>query len=336
VAAAKVRDVAAAAGVSVGTVSNVLNRPDQVPDATVQRVRRAITDLGYVPNHAARQLRMGQSRAVGLVVLDISNPFFADVFRGAEHEASASGLMILVGESDNDPRREEMYMDLFEEHRVRGLLICPLGQSNDRLAKLRSKGIPSVIVGRKDPAGQFASVSFDEEASGYLAARHLIEQGKQRIAFVGGPQSIRQIHDRLTGARRAVSEEPDATLEVIGTNGLSVQQGLVIGERIIERSTSHRPDAVFAANDLVALGVIQSFVMQASLRVPEDIAVIGCDDISFAQSAVVSLSSVRAPGSTLGQMAVKMLLAVGESERPDGQQQVVFQTELVIRESSRR
>ena len=192
-----------------------------------------------------------------------------------------------------------------------------------------------MIVGRKDPSGQFASVSFDEEASGYLAARHLVGQGKRRIAFVGGPESIRQIQDRLTGARRAVAEESDTTLEVMSTNGLSVQQGLVIGERIIARSARRRPDAIFAANDLVALGVIQSFVLQGSLKVPEDVAVIGCDDISFAQSAVVSLSSIRAPGSTLGQMAVKMLLAGGESERADGQQQIILQTELVIRDSSR-
>jgi LacI family transcriptional regulator len=333
--AVSVRDVAAAASVSVGTVSNVLNRPEKVAPDTVARVMAAIDELGFVRNDAARQLRAGRSRSIGLVVLDVRNPFFTDVARGAEDRAAEDNMTILLGNSDENGDRERAYLDLFEEQRVHGVLISPLGDDETRLQRLRGRDTPVVLVDRVSEDRNLSSVSVDDVVGGELAVRHLMETGRRRIAFVGGPMGIRQVADRLAGARRAVEAEPDATLEVIETESLTVLEGRTAGEAIRERAAGERPDAVFAANDLLAMGVLQALNMLGSVRVPDDVALIGYDDIDFASAAVVPLSSIRQPASLIGYTAVDLLLkeaASGEGFTPE---QVVFQPELVVRDSTR-
>jgi LacI family transcriptional regulator len=333
--AVSVRDVAAAASVSVGTVSNVLNRPEKVAPDTVARVMAAIDELGFVRNDAARQLRAGRSRSIGLVVLDVRNPFFTDVARGAEDRAAEDNMTILLGNSDENGDRERAYLDLFEEQRVHGVLISPLGDDETRLQRLRGRDTPVVLVDRVSEDRSLSSVSVDDVVGGELAVRHLIETGRRRIAFVGGPMGIRQVADRLAGARRAVEAESDATLEVIETESLTVLEGRAAGEAIRERAAGERPDAVFAANDLLAMGVLQALNMLGSVRVPDDVALIGYDDIDFASAAVVPLSSIRQPASLIGYTAVDLLLkeaASGEGFTPE---QVVFQPELVVRDSTR-
>jgi LacI family transcriptional regulator len=224
--AVSIRDVARLAGVSVGTVSNVLNKPDEVSADSIARVQEAIDELGYVRNDAARRLRAGVSSTVGFVVLDGQNPFFNEVVRGAEDEASRHGIAILVGNTDEDPAREGMYLDLFEEQRVRGVLIAPYGDITRRLTLLRERGIPAVLVDRMNVEGTFSSVATDSVVGGRIAAEHLIETGRRRLAFVGGPFDIRQVRDRLDGARWAVeSSDVDATIEVIATRALTVEEG---------------------------------------------------------------------------------------------------------------
>jgi LacI family transcriptional regulator len=330
-----VKDVAARAGVSVGTVSNVMNWPDKVSSATVERVQRAIAELGFVRNDAARQLRAGRSHAIGLVILDIGNPFFTDLARGAEDRASKAGLSIILGNSDERAERESSYLDLFEEQRMHGVLISPFGDITARLRRLRERGIPAVLVDRTSADASFSSVSVDDVAGGLLAVDHLIASGRRRIAFVGGPSEIRQVSDRLEGARSAVSAHPGVTLEVIETRALSVIEGRAAGNAILARPPADRPDAVFAANDLIAMGVLQALNMQGALHVPRDIALIGYDDIDFASAAVVPLSSIRQPSAMIGATAVEILLeeAADASLAP---RRIVFQPELVVRESTGR
>ena len=333
--AVSVRDVAAAASVSVGTVSNVLNRPDKVAPDTVARVLAAIDELGFVRNDAARQLRAGRSRSIGLVVLDVRNPFFTDVARGAEDRAAEDGMTILLGNSDENADRERAYLDLFEEQRVHGVLISPLGDDETRLQRLRGRSTPVVLVDRVSQDRSLSSVSVDDVVGGELAVGHLLETGRRRIAFVGGPMGIRQVADRLDGARRAVAAVPDATLEVVETESLTVLEGRAAGEAIRDRPAAERPDAVFAANDLLAMGVLQAFNMLGSVRVPEDIALIGYDDIDFAAAAVVPLSSIRQPASLIGYTAVDLLLNEAAARDAFTPEQVVFQPELVVRDSTR-
>jgi LacI family transcriptional regulator len=305
-----VRDVALRAGVSVGTVSNVLNRPERVSEAARDRVLAAIEELGFVRNDAARQLRAGTSRSIGMIVLDAANPFFSDVARGAEDEAALGNHGVLLGNSGEDADRERMYLDLFEEQRLLGVLISPIGDVTDRLHRLRRRGTPAVLVDRISSTGEFSSVSVDDVGGGATAARHLIDQGRRRIAFVGGPLGIRQVADRLQGAESVVAEAPGASLEAIITTGLTVAEGRRIGERLAARDTAHRPDAVFAANDLVAIGLLQALSINGSVRVPEEVALIGFDDIGWAASAVVPISSVRQPAAQIGSAAVRILVGI--------------------------
>lgn len=328
-----VKDVAALAGVSVGTVSNVLNRPDRVAPATVERVQAAIATLGFVRNDAARQLRAGRSRSIGLVVLDVGNPFFTDLARGAERRAAENDLSVLLGNSDSDPSRESRYLDLFEEQRVQGVLISPIEDVSARLRRLQMRGIPAVLVDRPSETREVSSVAVDDVAGGYLAALHLLEIGRRRIAFVGGPASTRQVVDRLSGARRAVEEQPHASLEIVETGALTVLEGRAAGEQMLSRAPSRRPDAVFAANDLLAVGVLQALVMLGSISVPDDVAIIGYDDIDFVSTSVVPLSSIRQPSELIGRRAVELLLSVIEDE--SAIENVVFQPELVERQSTR-
>ncbi|QTX03517.1 LacI family DNA-binding transcriptional regulator [Agromyces archimandritae] len=332
--AASVRDVAARASVSVGTVSNVLNRPEKVAPATVARVMDAIEALGFVRNDAARQLRAGRSRSIGLVVLDVRNPFFTDIARGAEDRAAGDELAVLLGNSDEDVGREGAYLDLFEEQRVHGLLISPLADDLPRLERLRSRGTPVVLVDREAGDRSFSSVAVDDLVGGELAVRHLIETGRRRIAYVGGPDSIRQVTDRLAGARRA-AEGTAAAIEVIPTASLTVAEGHRAGAAIRSRPRGERPDAVFAANDLLAIGVLQGLLADRDVRVPDEIALIGYDDIDFAAAGVVPLSSIRQPAQLIGSTAVDLLLREAAAGPGFVREQIVFQPELVVRESTR-
>lgn len=332
--AVSVREVAAAAGVSVGTVSNVLNRPDKVAEGTVQRVRDAIDELGFVRNDAARQLRAGRSRSIGLIVLDAGNPFFADVARGAEARADEDRLSVLLGNSDEDAARENGYLDLFREQRVNGVLITPASDDVAGIQRLADSGTPVVLVDHEIPGSGFCSVSVDDVEGGYLATRHLLEIGRRRIAFLAGPGSIAQVANRLEGARRAVAEEPDAELEVIEVPALTVLHGREAGESIVERVAAERPDAVFAANDLLAVGLMQALTILGSVRVPEDIALIGYDDIDFASATVVPLTSIRQPARLIGHTAVDLLLRSIDDPEGDYERNVRFRPELVVRAST--
>ena len=329
-----IKDVAARARVSVGTVSNVLNSRERVSTDVATRVDDAIRDLGYVRNDAARQLRAGRSTAIGLVILDVGNPFFTDLARGAEDEAMAAGYSIILGNSDEKADREAAYLDLFEQQRMRGVLISPLGDITDRLQRLRERGIPAVLVDRTTADPSFSSVSVDDIAGGALAMEHLVAIGRRHVAFVGGPMTIRQVSDRLEGARRAAALHGATKLEVIEVEALSVLAGRTAGLEIIARPPGERPDAIFAANDLVAVGVLQALVMNGStVRVPDEIALIGYDDIDFARATVFPLTSIRQPSALIGQTAVQILLE--EAADPAVQpRQVVFQPELVVRQST--
>ena len=191
-----------------------------------------------------------------------------------------------------------------------------------------------MLVDRTSVDASFSSVSVDDIAGGTLAVGHLLARGRRRIAFIGGPLEIQQVSDRLDGARTAVATHPDATLEVILIDGLTVIAGRAAGTELFARASAHRPDAVFAANDLVAMGVLQALMMKgADVRVPEQIALIGYDDIDFASAAVVPLSSIRQPSALIGRTAVEILLE--EAADPTlAPRQVVFQPELVVREST--
>ncbi|SDG60502.1 LacI family transcriptional regulator [Lentzea fradiae] len=325
-----IRDVAQHAGVSNATVSNVLNRPDVVAPATRQRVLAAIEELGFVRNESARQLRAGRSRVLAYVVLDAANPFFTDVARGVEDAARDAGLALFLCNSASDGNREREYLELLHEQRVEGILITPVDAES---AQLLDRGTPVVLVDRGATDGTRCSVAVDDVLGGELAVTHLIENGHTRMAMVGGPLSIQQVRDRREGALRAVEAAglPADALTFLETRGLQVGEGRNAGERLVGLPSSRRPTAAFCANDLLALGLLQSMTQQG-LRVPDDLAVVGYDDIEFAAAAAVPLTSVRQPREQLGRTATRLLL--GENEPGHEHRHVKFQPELVVRAST--
>ncbi|MFY1632166.1 LacI family DNA-binding transcriptional regulator [Solwaraspora sp. WMMB335] len=332
--AASIREVAQHAGVSLGTVSNVLNRPNAVAPATRKRVLDAIAELGYVRNDSARQLRAGQSRTVAIVVLDVTNPFFTDVVHGAEQVIEDAGAVLVVCNSGEDGARERRHLELLEEQRVRGVLITPVAYDHQSdLDRLHNRGIPVVLVDRGTGQAGRCSVSVDDVQGGRLAMTHLLEQGHHRIAYAGGPFSIPQVADRHAGAAAAMAEHGTGDLRVATTTSLTVAAGRRAADDVLALPVGQRPTAVLCANDLIALGVLQQLT-ERGLRVPDDVAIVGYDDIEFAGAAAVPLSSVRQPRGELGRAAAQLLLEEAESGAAHRHRHVVFQPELVVRRSS--
>ncbi|MEZ0166382.1 LacI family DNA-binding transcriptional regulator [Kineococcus sp. LSe6-4] len=351
-AATSIKEVAARAGVSIGTVSNVLNRPETVTEANRLRVQAAIEELGYVRNESARQLRMGRSRFLALVVLDIANPFFTDLARGAELTADSGGHTLLLCSSAEDVARERRHLEVLRQQRVAGIVLSPVDTSAERLSELRRLDVPLVLLDRSDPDGVTASVSVDDVEGGRLAVAHLLAAGHRRIAVVGGPRGLPQVDRRTAGARRAVREAglPADTLVEIDVPAMHLDNGRAVGATLESWGRPERPTAVFCLNDLLALGVLQE-AGRRGLTVPGDLALVGYDDIEFAAAAAVPLTSVRQPTDLLGRSAVELLLQRAAAQAGTGrtvdagtvdlredppapERQVVHLPELVVRASS--
>jgi LacI family transcriptional regulator len=331
---ASVKDVAARAGVSLGTVSNVLNRPGRVSSATRDRVERAMAELGFVRNESARQLRAGTSRTLAYVMLDASNPFFTDVAQGIEAAAEAADLSLVLCTSSQREERELRHLELLQQQRVQGILVTPVDPEAAALDDIRRRGTPLVIVDRIRTDTTFCSVAVDDLLGGRIAAEHLVDRGHRRMAFVGGPPSLGQVRDRLEGSRTAWAAAGRAPedLVVLSTESLDVAAGREAGARLAGLPSRRRPTAAFCANDLVALGLLQHAIGTGT-RVPEELAILGYDDIEFAAAAAVPLSSVRQPRHELGRAAAALVL--DEAQNPEHEhRQVLFTPELVAREST--
>jgi LacI family transcriptional regulator len=329
-----IKDVARVAGVSVGTVSNVINRPESVAEETRARVLSTIDRLGYVRSESARQLRAGRSRILSLLVLDMANPFFVNVASGAERAAREAGLGVMLCNSAQNADEEAEYLGLFAEQRVRGVLITPVDPTGRNLRAFKRQDIPYVLVDRVASSAEGCSVSVDDVTGGALAVRHLISQGHTEIAYVSGPLRLRQCQDRQSGALQALAEAglPAGGLRLIEAERLDVTAGRDSGARLLGMSS--RPTAVFCANDLLALGVLQA-LYGAGVSVPDDVALVGYDDIEFASAAAVPLTSVRQPAFQMGRMAADLLIEeTGDQAERHRHRRIVLQPELVVRDSS--
>jgi LacI family transcriptional regulator len=329
-----IRDVATRAGVSPGTISNVLNRPERVAPATRERVLRAIRELGFVRHGSASTLRAGHSRTVGLSVMDIGNPFFTDIASGVEEAASELGYAVILGNSAGSRSKEERNLLVLAEQRVRGVLITPTDDDPARLDALRDRGISVVLLDHPAHRPDQCSVTVNDITGGWLAVSHLLERGARRIGYLTGPRTLRQCVDRGEGAAQAVAAaglDPDTVLEPIETPAMTAKYGQQAAERLL--ASGRLPEAIFCANDLLAVGMLRG-LLQAGVGVPGEVALIGYDDIDFAAASAVSLSSIRQPTHQLGRIATELLL--DECDNPDthAHQQVVFQPELIVRESA--
>ncbi len=331
-----ITEVARHAGVSPGTVSNVLNRPERVAEATRLRVEAAIAELDYVRNSSGSSLRSGRNASVGLLVLDVTNPFFTEVARGVEEEAAGSGLAVVLLNSAEDRGRQRRNVRLLAEQRAAGAVVMPVDDDLSDLLWLGRQGTAWVALDRGDVAEDVGcSVSVDNHAGGMAAARHLIGLGHERVTFLTGPFAIEQVRKRHEGLRAAFEEaglDPDTAVRVVEQPLLNSEQGERAVDAVLAGGPRQRPRAVFCANDQLALGVMKG-LGRRGLRVPEDMSVVGYDDLDFADLVHPGLTTVAQPKYELGREAMRLL----GSELDDAEhthERVLFVPELVVRGST--
>lgn len=328
-----VRDVAERAGVSVGTVSHVLNHPERVAEATLERVRAAIDELGFVRSETARRLRHGGSSLVGVLVHDISNPFFTEAVRGIEDRLREDGRVPMVASTDSDPERERELMSLLAGLDVRGVIVTPSSSTLDNLAVVAGRGIRVVLMDHRPISEELSTVSGDDVAGARAAVEHLLDLGHRRIGFVNGPLSVRQSVDRRDGvlaALRGAGVDPAEVLTQVeavhGGKGYTACAGAAGAARLLDEERP--PTALFCANDQLAIGAMRE-IRARGLSIPDDVAIVGYDDIAVASELITPLTSVHQPMRDIGRAAASLLLADGSEV-----QHVAFAPELFVREST--
>ena len=328
---ATIRDVAQRAGVSAGTVSNVLNRPSYVSAEMRRRVLDAIAELDFAPTKSARQYRPGRERVLGMAIADLGNPFFVDIGLAADQEARRRGVGVVIVHSDLDVTREEHSLDLLIQLRVHGIMITPVDDANPRLEELLAQGIPLVYVDRITGDRPCCWVTSDDRAGGRIVAEHLLGLGRQRLAFVGGSGFSSKVEARWQGFRDAVG----APVDRIETESWSLEDGRRAGAAILARPAEERPGAVFCANDLIALGMMQ-VLQDGGVRVPEDIALAGYDDLAWSDASTIPITTVDQHRAELGRIAVGMIMDEIEQGSAHEHRHVLLEPRLVVRASTER
>jgi LacI family transcriptional regulator len=330
------REVARAAGVSVSTVANVLSRPSIVAPDTRRRVEQAIGSIGYVPSGPARQLRGLPSPIVGSVILDLANPFYAELNRGIEDRLAEAGCLILACSTDLRPAKEKRLLELLQEQGVRGIIISPTGKDPAPLLEVSRRGTPVVLIDQPRGRLDLCAVSVDDVLGGRLAAEHLLALGHRRIAYLSGTVNPDPVARRRRGVRdalRAAGLEPDRALfdvEVpVHPPSLADAAAGAVGAIL---SAVPRPTAVICLNDSAALGLLDGLAA-AGVRVPADISVMGYDDLQFAARLAPPLTTVSQPKYQLGHAAADLLL--DEARAGHTHRETTFQPSLVVRSSTR-
>ncbi len=323
------RDVAQVAGVSLGTVSHVLSSAHYVRPETRARVDAAIMELGFRPNRVARALVRHRTNTVGFVLPDITNPFFAELARGAEDVLSEADYAAVLGNSDNDPVKERRYLASFGERGVDGLIVAIAAASHADDVRSLAERIPTVIVDRTLPGWRGDNVVGDNRTGMGLAVRHLSGLGHRRLALINGDAHLSTASERRLGFSQAVVAEGIADVSY-SDGAFTFESGYQQAIALLDRS--NRPTAVCAANDLLALAVL-SAASDRDCTVPDELSVVGYDDIAYAKLASPSLTTVRQPAYDMGAAAARLLLERLRDERRNARRLVV-RPQLVVRRST--
>lgn len=335
-ARADISDVASLAGVSQGTVSNVLNHPDRVAQETRGRVVRAIEMLNYVPNGLARSLAAGTSTTLGLVVTDLSNSLFIDISRGAERAADLAGVNLMLANSDGRLDREERYLTLFAESRFAGILMTLNDEHHfAAIAAMATGRTPLVMLNFDAPESRFCSASVDNELGGYLAAQHLLELGRRRLVFVGGPDELKPVQERGRGFRRALRERGMTGSQELMPERINRADGWEIGLELAGAISRGEVDGIFASSDLLAAGIVQALAGAPGISVPEDVAIVGFDNNQAAWDSPIPITTVSQPGEEVGRIGAELAQEEARTRARDHQHRsVVLAPELVVRQST--
>jgi DNA-binding LacI/PurR family transcriptional regulator len=326
--------IAKRAGVSLGTVSNVINRTAAVREPLRQRVLEAIRALGYQPSQLARGLRRDYTNMIGMIIPDITNPFFPALVRAAEDVAYRHQYRLVLCNSDNDPEKESSYLEELKSYLPAGLLVIPAEDSRLRDQPVRNgRRIPMICIDREPVGWKGDTVRADNETGAYLATMHLIDHGHRHIATIAGPPHLTSATERLKGFRRALNEAslPLPTRCVVHGQ-FDRASGFEAALKLLRPVP--RPTAIFAGNDLMAMGVLMA-LRELGLRCPDDVSVAGFDNIDMADLLHPPLTSVQQPVYRLGAAAAELLI-----QRIGGQagtaRRILLETELVRRASVAR
>lgn len=327
---ASIKDVATRAGVSVATVSRVLNQNPRVKPHLRERILQAIAELDYQPSGIARNMRSQSVRVIGLIITDIQNPFFTALVRAVEDIAHQNQYTVLLGNSDEDVQKEELYIKVLSRERVAGVIIVPTGK--DCYTTLRNLRIHMVVADRKVPGLVSDSVTIDNVGGAYQAATHLISLGHRRIGLVSAPLSVSVGLERRQGYEKALREqglEVDETL--IRTGDLRQSGGYQAALELLRLAP--RPTAIFAVNNLMTLGTFQA-ILESGLRIPDDISLIGFDDMLWFPLLTPPLTTVRQPTYQIGAEAARLLFRRLREGTEKPIETIVLKPELIIRGST--
>jgi len=328
------RDVAREAGVSVNTVSRALNGKPDVSPETRARVLKVAKRLGYRPDRLARGLRSNKTGTIGVIVTDIANPFFGALVKGVEEAARKSNYSIILQDTDEDYEREEEAIQVMLAERVDGLLITPVQTGTETIERLKESGLPFVLLGRYFDDLETDYVVTDDVKGGFLATEHLIKLGHRRIAMINGSLHISSARERFQGYRKALNHygvELDESL--ISAGAITMEDGYRISKSFLAQRD--RPTAIFAYSDFVAFGVMKA-VREAGLKIPEDVAVIGYDDVRFSSCLEVPLTTVRIPKEKMGAKAMEVLIGkiMNNERKSKSFRKVKLPVKLIIRSTT--
>ena len=327
-----IRDVAKRAGVAPITVSRCINNSVHCRPETRARVEAAIAELGFVPNRLASGLRSKRTNTLALILTDITNPFFTTIARGAEDIASEAGYAVIFCNTDESVSKEKMYLQMLLEKRVDGILLVPALTGFDSTALVRQQNIPIVVLDRRLPESMTDVVRGDSEGGAYELTQLLLSLGHRQIAILNGPRDVSTAEDRLAGYRRALTEAGipiNSKREYYGA--FNPESGFEMTQKAL--AEAQKPTALFAANNFIACGVLKA-LHELELRVPEDIAVVGFDDLPSALVTFPFLTVAAQPAYEMGRRAIEILLKKLDGESSDQYQEVVLPAEIVIRRSS--
>lgn len=329
---ATIRDVAEAAGVSIATVSAVLNNSARVSPAREARVRRAVAELGYAPQRSARSLRQGKTLMPSLIVSDIANPFFASVAGIIEREADRRGYALLLSNTGDDEAKELRYLQHARGHNVDGLILVITGPQEHYTAEWRERiGVPAVLVDRDLPALDLECVATDNRLASALAVRHLLALGHRRIGAVLGPDHLSPAAERSEGFFAAIAES-DADRDPALFRHADFHSPDAYDKCQALLALPDRPTAIFVANNLMAIGAMRA-VAESGLRCPEDLSVVAIDDFEWSTAFYPRLTTVSQPIEAIGRRAVERLMNLLDGGEPTQPRKELLRPELIVRDS---
>ncbi|MCU6432371.1 LacI family transcriptional regulator [Undibacterium sp. Jales W-56] len=328
---ATMKQVAEKARVSTTTVSHVINNTRVVSEDARERVLSVIQELRYIPSAVARSLKNDKTHTLGMMIPNNSNPYFAEVIQGIEDESFRLGYNIILCNSYDDPKKQAAYTRVLMEKRIDGLILVSSGIDLELTQLLADEAIPKVLVDREVPGVAADFIEADHEQGGYLATRYLLDLGHRRIACVAGPKTLLPSSDRVSGYLRALKEAGiDFNIDYLAHSDFTSQGGFSAFQQLLALPT--RPTAIFASNDLMAIGGLCA-AQQAGMRIPEELSVIGYDDIALASFSTPPLTTIAQPKHEIGVLTARVLVnRIINAELPLRRE--MLETKLTVRQST--